>query len=80
MLAYGCYSCMACQKGKLKYQLTDFPVNSVFNKLYLSRQSVPELLLCNGVNGPIQRVLLTVLSLIIFRVEFKASARLQTAS
>ena len=52
----------------------------MFNKLYLSRQSVPVVLLYNGVNGPIQLVSLTVLSLIIFRVEFKASTRLQTAS
>ena len=61
-------------------KLTDFPMNSVFNKLYLSRQSVPVVLLYNRVNGPIQLVSLTVLSLIIFRVEFKASPRLQTAS
>ena len=67
-------------RNKKLYEITDFPVNSVFNKLYLSRQSVPVVLLYNGVNGPIQLVSLTVLSLIIFRVEFKASPRLQTAS
>ena len=61
-------------------ELTDFPVNSLFNKLYLIRQSVPELLLYNGLNGPIQLLSLTVLSVIIFRVEFKATPRLQTAS
>ena len=71
---------MKYHKCFLCYKLTDFPVNSVFNKLYLSRQSVPVVLLYNGVNGPIQLVSLTVLLLIIFRVEFKASARLQTAS
>ena len=65
---------------KIVYQLTDFPVNSMFNKLCLSRQSVPELLLYNGLNGPIQLLSLTVLSLIILRVEFKATPRLQTAS
>ena len=47
----------------------------VFNMLYLIRQSVSEVLLYNGVNGPIQLISLTVLSLIIFRVEFKANAR-----
>ena len=41
--------------------------------LYLIRQSVPEVLLYNGVNGPIQLVSLTVLSLSISRVEFKTS-------
>ena len=66
-------------KHRIK-KLTDFPVNSVFNKLYLSRQSVPVVLLYNGLNGPIQLLSLTVLSLIIFRVEFKATPRLQTAS
>ena len=55
-------------------------MNSVFKKLYLSRQSVPVVLLYNGVNGPIQLISLTVLSLIIFRAVFKASTRLQTAS
>ena len=61
-------------------ELTDFPVNSLFNKLYLIRQLVPQVLLYNGLNGPIQLLSLTVLSLIIFRVEFKATPRLQTAS
>ena len=61
-------------------ELTDLPVNSLFNKLYLSRQSIPVVLLYNGLNGPIQLLSLTVLSLIIFRVEFKATPRLQTAS
>ena len=67
-------------RNKETYKLTDFPVKSVFSMLYLIRQSVPEVLLYNGVNGPIQLVSLTVLSLIIFRVEFKVNARLQTAS
>ena len=61
-------------------ELTNFPVNSLFNKLYLIRQLVPQVLLYNRLYGPIQLLSLTVLSLIIFRVEFKASARLQTAS